>query len=162
MGILLTLSLPSASAFMVTGLDASAIPHRWVLGSHGPGAHCPDCLELDGEVRTLDEWMNSIMPGSSDLHCGSGCRCNLEPTVSLPTRFTLFIPGRGDAHRLSRLYLEAQQMLRADYSFGPQAVPPRANVPPRTPAGSLPASTAAERRPWWDKPSRKQTIHGVD
>ncbi len=79
MGFTLTLSMTGDLWMHMDRLEEDSIPHRWVLESDGYGAHCADCLELDGEVRTLAEWQNSVMPGSGCLHCGSGCRCSYSP-----------------------------------------------------------------------------------
>jgi len=40
---------------------------------------CSDCLELDGQVKTLSEWEDAgIEPQSPDLECGGwNCRCQL-------------------------------------------------------------------------------------
>lgn len=61
-------------------LPAAQIPYVWVVGPSE--TNCADCMALDGEVRTLEEWLNTIMPGSPNLSCcGDGCRCRLEPTI---------------------------------------------------------------------------------
>jgi 2'-5' RNA ligase len=39
---------------------------------------CVDCLALDGQIKTLEEWGNTILPGSSRLACwGAHCGCEL-------------------------------------------------------------------------------------
>ena len=44
--------------------------------------HCSDCLRLDGQVHSADEWSDSPMrPQSSALECtGIHCDCRLSPT----------------------------------------------------------------------------------
>jgi hypothetical protein len=168
MGIVLTLSTPETQAIKVAELDMDGIPHRWVLGSRRTGPHCPDCLELDGEVRTLGEWQNSIMPGSPELQCGSTCRCGLQATISLPTRFTILMPAIGFSSGRSRIYLDIQRQLRQNFTTVPSMKLPAAAMPGCAPAACLPKTVASERRPWWDQPVRKpskparRTIHGVD
>jgi hypothetical protein len=168
MGIVLTLSTPEDQAINVADLDLQEIPHRWVLGSRRTGPHCPDCLELDGEVRTLGEWQNSIMPGSRDLQCGITCGCGLQATISPPTRFTILMPGLGDTTGKSRIYLDIQRQLRQNFTAVSSIRLPSAGVPARMPAASLPKSIATERRPWWDQPVRtplkpaRRPVRGVD
>jgi hypothetical protein len=169
MGIVLTLSIPENQALKVADLDLQEVPHRWVLGSRRAGPHCPDCLELDGEVRTLGEWQNSIMPGSADLQCGSRCGCGLQATISAPTRFTILMPAIGSTAGMSRIYLDIQRQLRQNFTAVPSLKLPSAIVPGRTPSACLPKTIAAERRPWWDQairqpvtPAARRSIHGVD
>ncbi len=168
MGIVLTLSTPENQAIKVADLDLQEIPHRWVLGSRRTGPHCPDCFELDGEVRPLGEWQNSIMPGSPELQCGSRCGCGLQATISPPTRFTILMPAIGFSSGRSRIYLDIQRQLRQNFTAVPSLKLPSAAVPGRLPAASLPKSIAAERRLWWDKPVRqpaptaRRPVRGVD
>jgi hypothetical protein len=168
MGIVLTLSTPENQAIKVAELDLDEIPHRWVLGSHHTGPHCPDCLELDGEVRTLGEWQSSIMPGSPELQCGSACRCGLQATISPPSRFTILMPAIGFSAGRSRIYLDIQRQLRQNFTMVPPLKLPAAAMPRRVPSACLPGIVASERRPWWDQPVRqpapktRRTIHGVD
>ncbi len=168
MGIVLTLSTPDDQAVSVAELDLQEIPHRWVLGSRRAGPHCPDCLELDGEVRTLGEWQSSIMPGSPELQCGCGCRCGLRATISPPTRFTILIPAIGFPAGRSRIYLDIQRQLRQNFTLIPSLTVPSAAIPGRVPSACLPANVAAERRPWWDQAVRqpetvtRRSVHGVD
>lgn len=168
MGIVLTLSTPETQAIKVADLDLDEIPHRWVLGSRRAGPHCPDCLELDGEVRTLGEWQSSIMPGSPELQCGSRCGCGLQATISPPTRFTILMPAIGFSSGRSRIYLDIQRQLRQNFTAVPSLKLPAAALPGRVPSACLPRVVASERRPWWDQPVRqpatatRRTIHGVD
>jgi hypothetical protein len=169
MGIVLTLSTPEPLAVKVAELDPQEVPHRWMLGSHGTGPHCPDCLELDGEVRTLGEWQTSIMPGSPDLQCGITCRCSLQPTISAPTRFIILMPALGNTAGKSRIYLDIQRQLRQNFTALPSTPRPSVAVPGRAPSACLPKTIVAERKPWWDQairqpvtPAARHMIHGVD
>lgn len=168
MGIVLTLSTPEPLAVHMADLDLLEIPHRWMLGSHGNGPHCADCLELAGEVRTLGEWQSTVMPGSPDLHCGITCRCSLQSTICAPTRFTILMPSLGSTAGKSRIYLDIQRRLRQNFTVIPLLQTPSATLPGRTPSACLPGSVAAERKPWWDQavrqpaPAKKRTVHGVD
>jgi hypothetical protein len=169
MGIVLTLSTPEPQTVNMEELDLQEIPHRWMLGSRGSGPHCPDCLELAGEVRTLGEWQNTIMPGSHDLHCGITCRCSLQSTISAPTRFTILMPVIGSAAGKSRIYLDIERQLRQNFTALPSTRQPTVAMPGRAPSACLPKTIAAERKPWWDQvirqpaaPAARRTIHGVD
>jgi len=168
MGIVLTLYTPESQAVNLMELDLQEIPHRWMLGSRGSGPHCPDCLELAGEVRTLGEWQNTIMPSSHVLHCGITCRCSLQSTISAPTRFTILMPAISDTVGKSRIYLDIQRQLRQNFTALPATHLPTVAVPGRAPSACLPKTVAAERRPWWDKPVRTPSkpvgrpVHGVD
>ena len=168
MGIVLTVSPREDQAVSVAELDPEAIPHRWVLGSRRDGPHCPDCLELEGEVRTLGEWQSSIMPGSPELQCGCGCRCGLQATISPPTRFNILMPAIGFPAGRGRIYLDIQQHLRQNFTAIPSLRVPSAAVPGRAPSACLPRSVASERRQWWDQPVRlpapaaRRPVHGVD
>ncbi len=162
-----TLSMPLTENLWpaIGGLKEEDIPHRWVLGPRG-SVHCADCLDLAGEVRTLGEWMNSIMPGSGSLHCGSGCRCRLEPTMSLPTEYALFLPFEpGDWIDRLRLICDPSRHWRLNFNGLRQIELPAAVPPGRSPSASLPRVTAAERVPWWDSPlpaRQVKPVHGVD
>jgi len=46
--------------------------YKWQASGPNP---CPRCAELDGQVRTLESWQNSVMPG---LH--KHCHCRLVCT----------------------------------------------------------------------------------
>jgi hypothetical protein len=168
MGIVLTLSTPEDQAINIADLDLQEIPHRWVLGSRRTGPHCPDCLEMDGEVRTLGEWQSSILPGSPELQCGCGCGCGLQATISPPTRFTILMPAIGFSAGRSRIYLDIQRQLRQNFTAVTSLKLPTGAVPGRAPSACLPRNVAAERRPWWDKPVRqpapasRRNVHGVD
>jgi hypothetical protein len=168
MGIVLTLSTPENQAIKVADLNLDEIPHRWVLSSRHTGPHCPDCLELDGEVRTLGEWQSSIMPGSPELQCGSACQCSLQATISPPTKFTILMPAIGFSAGRSRIYLDIQRQLRQNFTTIPSLKLPAAAVPGRAPSACLPKTVAAERRPWWDQPVRqpasvsRRNVRGVD
>jgi hypothetical protein len=169
MGIVLTFSTPENQPIKMTDLDQQEIPHRWVLGSNHGGPHCPDCLELDGEVRTLGEWQNSIMPGSPDLQCGCKCRCGLQATVSPPTRYTILMPTIGFPAGRSRIYMDILRQLRQNFTTVPALKMPAAAVPGRSPSACLPKTIAAERHHWWDKPVRqpatpaaRRNVRGVD
>lgn len=165
MGFSLTLPMTDDLWLAVGGLRDEDIPHRWVLGSRG-GTHCPDCLELAGEVRTLGEWMNTIMPGSGSLHCGSGCRCRLEPTVSRPTEYTILLPYQpGDWIERLRLIHDPSRSWRFNFNSLRQITLPAAIHPVRSPSASLPRGVAADRVPWWDSPLPARPykpVHGVD
>jgi hypothetical protein len=170
MGFTLTLPMTDDLRLRVGGLSEDSIPHRWVLDSDGFGAHCPDCLELDGEVRTLAEWQNSIMPGSGCLQCGSGCRCSLQSTLTMPTRYNVFLPfGLEDSVNRALVFRDGNHLWRYNFTevlYGNRLSAVR---PGRSPAASLPKRIAAERKTWDDKPAKnpapKQTrrpVRGVD
>ena len=40
---------------------------------------CDDCDELNGEEKTMAEWEDAGLPGSSNLICDGNCRCYLAP-----------------------------------------------------------------------------------
>jgi hypothetical protein len=169
MGLTLTLPVSGGLRFEVGGLTVEEIPHRWVLGSHGNGAHCPDCLELEGEVRTLDEWQNSVMPGSDCLQCGSRCNCSLEPTISLPTMLTIcLVFGLGASRYRSLIFQDDHRQWRSNFTLTRNVTRPATAWPGQTPAASLPRRVAAERRHWWDEPAKppapakRRPVHGVD
>jgi len=168
MGLLLTLPMTNELWLQINGLDENAIPHRWVLGSHGYGCHCPDCLSLEGEVRTLDEWQNSVMPGSSRLQCGGRCRCHLEPTLNLPTRFVIQLPLEANAALFRKMmYKDGLRRWRVDYTEDRLVPRPGARLPARCPAASLPRSAASDRHLWWEAPKKNtrpfhKPVHGVD
>lgn len=64
----------------LTNLPPAQVPYIWVTGA--TESNCADCMALNGEVRTLEEWLITITPGSPNLACsGHGCRCRLEPTI---------------------------------------------------------------------------------
>ena len=50
-------------------IPGPASRYQWEASGPNP---CPRCQELDGEIRTLEAWESSIMPG---LH--KHCRCKL-------------------------------------------------------------------------------------
>ena len=56
----------------VTFTPGPASAFKWVAAGPNP---CPRCAELDGQVRTLDSWQSSVMPG---LH--NHCHCKLVCT----------------------------------------------------------------------------------
>ena len=60
----------------------------WRLGN--TREHCADCLRLDGQVHTADEWRRAaIRPQSPNLECGGwNCDCRLEPTEAESQGFT--------------------------------------------------------------------------
>jgi hypothetical protein len=162
MGFTLTLPMTDDLQLKLDDLPEDNIPHRWVLEPHGYGAHCPDCLELDGEVRTLAEWQNSIMPGSGCLQCGSGCRCSLQPTLTMPTTYNIFLPfGLNDALNRALVFRDGSRLWR--YNFTEVLYGSRLSVirPGRSPAASLPGEIAADRKPWWDKPARKPVVKQI-
>jgi hypothetical protein len=147
MGLTLTLPLTPDLWFQVSGLTEDSVPHRWRLGSRTYGAHCPDCLELDGEVRTLGEWQNSVMPGSACLQCGTSCGCSLEPTLSMPTCYNIFLPfGLQDGLNRALIFRDGGRLWRFYFSEVLHGSRPSAVRPGRTPAASLPLSMADERR----------------
>lgn len=170
MGYSLTLPMTEEVWLELGGLPDESVPHRWVLGSGGYGAHCPDCLELDGEVRTLGEWQNSIMPGSGRLQCGSGCRCSLQSTLTMPTTFTVFLPySPRQTLKRTLIFRDGDRQWR--YNFTEVLYGNRLFIlrPGRAPAASLPKALAAERRDPANKPLKTTTVirprrpvHGVD
>jgi hypothetical protein len=147
MGFTLTLPVTPDLMFQVNGISDENTPHRWRLGSHGYGPHCPDCLELDGEIRTLGEWMNSVMPGSDCLQCGSSCRCSLESTISLPTTYNLFLPFglQGNLNR-ELIFRDGSRLWRYNFTEVLHGSRPSAIRPGRAPSASLPVTIAAEPR----------------
>lgn len=60
--------------------DPEATNYVWRLGN--TVRHCADCLRLNGQVHTADEWRRAgIRPQSPDLECGGwNCDCRLEVT----------------------------------------------------------------------------------
>ena len=147
MGLTITLPITPDLWFQVGGLAEDSVPHRWKLSSRGYGPHCPDCLELEGEVRTLGEWQNTVMPGSDCLQCGSGCRCSLEPSLSLPTAYNLFLPfGLQDGHNRVLVFRDSGRLWRYDFTEVLHGSRPSAIRPGRAPAASLPRLMAAKRR----------------
>ena len=46
---------------------------KWTLNHKQRGNHCPQCLELAGQVKTMLEWSMTTKPG---FH--KGCGCSLE------------------------------------------------------------------------------------
>jgi len=146
MGLTLTLPMTVDLWNRIGGLSEDAVPHQWKLGSHAYGAHCPDCLELDGEVRTLGEWQNSVMPGSACLQCGSGCRCSLQSTLSMPTTYNLFLPfGPQSSLNRALVFRDGDRLWRYNFTEALHGSRPSAVRPGRTPAASLPVTVAAER-----------------
>lgn len=73
--------LPSPlTDFWLSQLPPSQVPYVWIAGANE--SNCADCLSLDGEVRTLEEWLNTVTPGNPNLSCsGANCRCRLEATI---------------------------------------------------------------------------------
>jgi HK97 family phage portal protein/2'-5' RNA ligase len=55
-------------------------PIKWVLGN--TEKHCADCLRLNGQVHTMQEWLDSgYTPTSGKTECKSyNCDCRLVPT----------------------------------------------------------------------------------
>jgi len=131
----------------INGLADENVPHYWKLSSRGYGPHCPDCLDLDGEIRTLGEWQNTVMPGSDGLQCGCGCRCNLEPTFSMPTTYNLFLPFgfQGGLNR-ALIFRDGSRLWRYNFTEALHGSRPSAVRPGRAPAASLPLELATERR----------------
>lgn len=157
MGLTLTLPMTPDLWFQVSGLSEDTVPHMWKLGSSGYGAHCPDCLELDGEVRTLGEWQNSVMPGSACLQCGSACRCSLQPTLSMPTTYNLFLPlGPQSGLNRTLVFQDTGRLWRYDFTEVLHGSRPSAVRPGRAPAASLPVTMAAERT------VDRRPVRGVD
>jgi hypothetical protein len=147
MGLTLTLTLDPGLWFEMAGINENEVPHEWLLGSRETGPHCPDCLSLAGEVRTLGEWMNSVMPGAPCLQCGSGCRCSLQSTLSLPTSYNLFLPfGTGGGLNRALVFKDGSRLWRYDFTEVLHGSRPSAVRPGRAPAASLPTALAAERR----------------
>jgi phage portal protein BeeE/2'-5' RNA ligase len=51
----------------------------WKLGT--VENHCPDCLVLNGQVHTADEWEGKgLQPGNGKTVCKQGCDCSMELT----------------------------------------------------------------------------------
>ena len=46
---------------------------KWTLNHKQRGHHCPQCLELAGQIKTMLEWSMTVKPGFHD-----GCGCSLE------------------------------------------------------------------------------------
>ncbi|NMB55132.1 MAG: hypothetical protein GYA15_10575 [Leptolinea sp.] len=167
MGYTLTLPMTENLWFKISGLTEDDIPHRWTLDTGRHAGHCPDCLSLDGEVRTLAEWQNSVMPGSACLQCGSGCRCSLQPTLDMPTEYTIDLPfGPRETLNRALIFRDCSRQWRYNFTevlYGNRPFAPR---PGRSPAASLPVVLAAEPRRPWDEPQKKTTarkpVHGVD
>jgi len=60
------------------GLIARNQRYKWTLGD---AEHCPSCLDLAGQVHTLDAYQQAgFTPGSTNLICKRFCKCRLEPT----------------------------------------------------------------------------------
>lgn len=156
MGYTLTLTMPETLWPGLAGLPEDNILHRWVLDARGYGGHCPDCLELDGEVRTLAEWQNSILPGSACLQCGSGCRCSLEPVLTSPTRYTIFLPyGLWNDIKRTLVFRDGSRQWRYNFTEVLYGSRRSAARPGRAPAASLPKPLGADYR-------YRQPVHGVD
>ena len=52
---------------------------EWKLGK--AERHCPDCLVLNGQVHTADEWeAKGLRPGNGMTICKQGCDCDLVTT----------------------------------------------------------------------------------
>lgn len=159
MGFTLTLPVAENPGLYLDGLSEENIPHRWVLDSHGLGAHCPDCLELDGEVRTLGEWQASIMPGSGCLQCGSGCRCSLQSTLTMPTTYNVFLPfGLTDTLNRALVIRDGNRLWRYNFTEVLYGSRPSAIRPGRSPAASLPREIAAERKIEPEEPAPKPAV----
>ena len=64
--------------------DRSNRYYRWQLGN--TEKHCSDCLHLDGQVHTAEDWrLAGIRPQSPDLECGGwNCDCRL---VAMPENY---------------------------------------------------------------------------
>lgn len=156
MGYSLTLAMPDSMLPELEHLPQDNIPHRWVLDARGYGGHCPDCLELEGEVRTLAEWQNSVMPGSACLQCGSGCRCSLESSLTPPTRFTIFLPnGLWNDVKRTLIFRDGSRQWRYNFTEVLYGSRRSALRPGRAPAPSLPKQLGADYR-------RYKPVHGVD
>jgi hypothetical protein len=162
MGFTLTLPVTGDVGLFLGGLSEDSIPHRWVLDSDGFGAHCPDCLELDGEVRTLDEWQNSVMPGSGCLQCRSSCRCSLQPTLTMPTTYNVFLPfGLEDTLNRVLVFRDGSRLWRYNFTevlYGRRLSAVR---PGRSPAASLPKRIATDRKSWQEKPAIKPAVRPI-
>jgi hypothetical protein len=52
---------------------------KWQRG--GTAEPCSDCLELDGVIKTAEQWQrDGIEPQSPDLECGGwNCQCQFVP-----------------------------------------------------------------------------------
>ena len=44
---------------------------------------CPDCLELHGEIKTMDEWEASGLPRTGMTVCKENCKCMLVPAMKV-------------------------------------------------------------------------------
>lgn len=52
---------------------------KWVYNEEA--VHCPDCIRLDGQVHTIDDWFaKGILPGNWATACRAGCKCFFEKT----------------------------------------------------------------------------------
>lgn len=51
---------------------------------------CIDCINLSGQVKTLQEWRTSgYWPGNGHTRCGGRCHCHLVPVGVLADRFAV-------------------------------------------------------------------------
>lgn len=131
----------------LTNLPPSQVPYIWIIGH--TESNCADCMTLDNEVRTLEEWLNTITPGSPNLACsGRGCSCRLEPTIRPITgRAVQTIIRRG---YYGQLYFGSKVIWHIDFD------PPGRRIPrPRPPSHSFPEALPDLRprrrrsRRWW-------------
>jgi hypothetical protein len=143
MGYTLTLPMTEELWFKISGLTEDDIPHRWTLDTGRHAGHCPDCL------------------------CGSGCRCSLQPTLDMPTEYTIDLPfGPRETLNRALIFRDGSRQWRYNFTevlYGNRPFAPR---PGRSPAASLPVVLAAEPRRPWDEPQKTTTarkpVHGVD
>ena len=127
--------------------------------------HCSDCYSLNGQVRTLDQWQMTIMPGSPNLECGgTRCGCQLEPTT-LPITPASYDPptqrGKRPPTRPGKRAPIARPRPRSDKRKArpPQAAPQtpgkRGPRPPQIAPHKPPLGKRAPvARPWWVVPTK--------
>jgi hypothetical protein len=131
----------------LTQLRPAQVPYVWVVGE--TETNCADCLALDGEVRTLEQWLNTITPGSPNLSCsGYGCTCKLVPTiVPLTARAVQTLVTRG---YFGRLFFGNKKIWHLDLNptgrRKPRSVPPSHNFPEALP-DLRPRKKRTKR--WW-------------
>jgi hypothetical protein len=140
--------LPSTlTDLWLSQLPPAGVPYVWIVGSNE--TNCTDCLVLDGEVRTLEEWLNTITPGSPNLSCyGHNCRCRLEATIRpISGRAVQTILKHGN---FGRLYFGNKAIWHIDLN-PPGRLKPRPEPPSHHFPQALPDLRPRRRRTrrWW-------------
>jgi len=134
------------SDLWLTNLPPARVPYVWTAGPSETG--CADCLALDGEVRVLEEWLNTITPGSPNLACGGrGCRCRLVQTIRPITGRALQTILLRGYH--GQLYFGNRVIWHTD--FDP---PGRLSPRPRPPSHQYPQALP-DLKPWRGKTRRR-------